>query len=639
MLIRQCLLAVAVVFASATTRAQNNGAPDPKTLALGGGERALMKMSSQLLESRLDVLAGKPARGTLRSRIPYAERKGKTQVIIAADSINDDLVAACKTAGLDIEGTYNLPGGLHHVVVLCDSPTQLDALARRSDVRGIVQEPLKRTSVGDVTSQADSAINAASARTALGINGSGIRVGVLSDSFKDVTGGTLAGGLLTGATNQLTGDLPASVRIIDAGPGGKTDEGSAMAEHIYDLAPGCDISFASAFTSYSSFASNILALYTDPGRKCHVICDDVYYFAEPVYQNGPIAIACNTVVTSGTPYFSAAGNQGNDAHERAFFDVNSGSSSTASNPTGVDFHDFGQAYGTSSKTHLAVSLPTNAVVTAFMSWDEPGNGTYSAGGGATSDLDLYLVSNTSTPITSGNKLAQSISQQGTVGSPFGSPYEAVQYQNTGSSATVYLVIDHYTGRTPVNLWLGIDVSGTGSSIVDKSLVQDRTIVGHAATQNAIAVGAMYYREKVNNGNFYLPNTQLDVESYSSKGGTLPYWISDNGLTRYGTAQNVTKPEMTAPDGCDNTFFPNIAQDTDGSGYPNFFGTSAAAPHAAAVAALILSRTPSLTPAQVYSRMTSTATDSETAGWDNLSGYGLINALTAVPVQMSSFSVE
>lgn len=616
---------------------------NPKTDALADGDSALNKMSGGLLMARKDLIAGASAADAMATHVKHAMRNGKLQVILGVDAITSDVLDACGASNLDIIGTYEQPGGgIHNVVVQCSNPRQLESLAHRMDVRGIAPEPVRRRHAGSVSDQADLSIHASSARSTFGVDGTGVRVGVLSDSIHDIEGGTISSGILTGATDQSSGDLPSQVRVIDAGPGGGADEGAGMAEIVHDLAPGAAISFASAYTSYAAFATNITSLATDPGKQCKVICDDVAYFAEPVYQNGPIAIACNSAYSSGAAYFSAAGNEADDAHERAYFDVNSGSSSTAFPPTGVDFHDFGQAYGTASKTHLAVSMANGDVLTSILHWDEPYAGTLGAGNGSQADLDLYVVSNTNLPLktTGGTKnvLTDSIDAQGTVGSPSGEPYEIVQYQNTGTSKTVYLVIDHYQGRTSVNLHLLIILDGSGG-IVDKSVATDRTIVGHPAAENAIACAATWYKEIDTLGAQFSPSNQYNVDYYSSRGGNLPFWFSDNGLTRYGSAQTRFKPEITAPDGVDTSFFPVGGSDPDGSGHVNFFGTSAAAPHAAGVAALILARNPSYTPAQVYSKMKTTAVDIETAGVDNKSGYGLIDALASVPVGLSAFSAE
>lgn len=100
-----------------------------------------------------------------------------------------------------------------------------------------------------------------------------------------------------------------------------------------------------------------------------------------------------------------------------------------------------------------------------------------------------------------------------------------------------------------------------------------------------------------------------------------------------------KPEIVAPDGTDTTFF---GSDTDGSGFPNFFGTSAAAPHAAAVAALLWQLRPSSVPAQVYALLENSAIDMGVAGFDNDSGFGLIQAdatLAIVPEGLANISTR
>ena len=83
------------------------------------------------------------------------------------------------------------------------------------------------------------------------------------------------------------------------------DVGGAMTQIVHDLAPGANLDFASAFNGELSFANNIRALY-NAGAK--VIADDVVYFNEPFYQDGPIAVAVNEVTAGGASYFSSAGN-------------------------------------------------------------------------------------------------------------------------------------------------------------------------------------------------------------------------------------------------------------------------------------------------------------------------------------------
>src|SRR5262249_6322663 len=91
-------------------------------------------------------------------------------------------------------------------------------------------------------------------------------------------------------------------------------------------------------------------------------------------------------------------------------------------------------------------------------------------------------------------------------------------------------------------------------------------------------------------------------------------------TNGGTVRN--KPDITAADGVSTTLSPT-------SGLNPFFGTSAAAPHAGAIAALLKSAHPALTPAQSRKILTTTAVDIETAGYDNLSGFGIVQAFQAM----------
>jgi len=148
------------------------------------------------------------------------------------------------------------------------------------------------TNVGLVTSQGDQAMRADVACATFGVDGNGVTVGVLSDSF-DCLGGATA--------DVANGDLsPVTVIQEDPSCSGTTDEGRAMLQLVHDVAPGASLAFATAFLGQASFASNILALQT---AGAGVIVDDVIFFAEPMFQDGIIAQAVDTVKGLGVPYF------------------------------------------------------------------------------------------------------------------------------------------------------------------------------------------------------------------------------------------------------------------------------------------------------------------------------------------------
>src|SRR5207244_460786 len=149
------------------------------------------------------------------------------------------------------------------------------------------------------------------ARGAFHIDGSGLKIGVLSDGVRNL------------AASQAAGDLGPVTVIGPAAPcpaANTCDEGTAMLEVIHDLAPGAQLYFASAFVSISSFADNIRALRAS---GCDIIVDDVFYFVETPFQNGQapavlsptnggvVIQAVRDVTASGALYFSAAGNSGN----------------------------------------------------------------------------------------------------------------------------------------------------------------------------------------------------------------------------------------------------------------------------------------------------------------------------------------
>src|SRR3954452_10197450 len=170
---------------------------------------------------------------------------------------------------------------------------------------------------GSVISEGASQIHAEAARQAFGVNGEGVTVGVLSDSYdKSTTAATHAAqDVLTkdlpGLANTCPGQqVPVEVRSDFSSPEA-TDEGRAMLQIVHDVAPAAKLAFATAFEGETAFAQSIEALAApvlSGGAGAKVIVDDVAYFEEPFFQDGPVAAAVNKVTAEGVTYLSAAGN-------------------------------------------------------------------------------------------------------------------------------------------------------------------------------------------------------------------------------------------------------------------------------------------------------------------------------------------
>ncbi|GJE81931.1 hypothetical protein HNR51_004321 [Methylorubrum thiocyanatum] len=126
-----------------------------------------------------------------------------------------------------------------------------------------------------IVSQGDRAMGTDLARAQYGFDGSGITVGVISDSF-DKYGAF--------ASDRASGELPWDTRILREGEWGN-DEGRAMAQIIHDVAPGASILFAAGGRTMADMAQAIRDLAA-AGAK--VIVDDLFYQAEPTYQDSII---------------------------------------------------------------------------------------------------------------------------------------------------------------------------------------------------------------------------------------------------------------------------------------------------------------------------------------------------------------
>jgi Ca2+-binding RTX toxin-like protein len=461
--------------------------------------------------------------------------------------------------------------------------------------------------VGKVTSKGDRAMRAQIARRNFSIDGRGITIGVISDSFNSLKQADrdVASGDLPGRQNPFGYRQP--IRVLrDLRSGG--DEGRAMMQIISDIAPGASLMFHTAFTpkgriNEQSFTRAVKELAR---AGADIIVDDLG-FSTTLFQDGIAARTVSRLVDRGIDYFSAIGNDGNRAYVSPFRLAEPSSADNTFEFRGnrYEMHDFDAGEGVD--LYQNVRLEQGATLSLALGWDDPS-------GRVKNDLELFLVSEPTVPVEKGNILATSITL---VSAGVEQPLEELFY-SIPASRTAYLVIarkvDPATSPTQMQ-WIST-ANGADSAVtyeyVDAS-GNNPTVYGQPNARGAVAVGAVEVRKTPVFG----VNPPV-LDSFSSRGGT-PILLDAEG-NRLRAPEIRAKPELVAPNGVATTF-------ESFSGFNPFFGTSAAAPHAAAVAALLLQRAggpKQLSPAQVTQAMQATAIPLDPP--DNFrSGAGLVQA--------------
>jgi hypothetical protein len=354
-----------------------------------------------------------------------------------------------------------------------------------------------------------------------------------------------------------------------------------MLEIVHDLAPGATLLFATAFGGQASFASNVLALRN---AGADVIVDDVGYFAEAVFQDDDVASAVDGVVADGSLYFSAAGNGGN---------LNDGTS-------GVWEGDFnpGQAFNGGIAHDYGAGDITNQVVedspSVFtLQWSDPL-------GLSDNDYDLFLTNRRGTVL-----FGASTDLQGGAGDPFESI--ASGFNDAGRQLIIV--------RSPESQDRYIHLNTNRGRLEHATTGQ---ISGHAAARGAIAAAAVDAR-----GSSAGFDGTESVETFSSDGPRRVFFEADGSSITPGDLSSSggelrSKPDLAAAD-CVSTATP---------GFDPFCGTSAAAPHAAAIAALLIERAggPGVAdPGEIDSALRGAARDIEAPGADRDAGAGIADA--------------
>jgi hypothetical protein len=665
-------------------------------LALALAPAVLAADETANLGEGLKQLVAPPAAARASARSAAASEEPEVAVTspVQFDDANRALVrisldgspAAAKTLGSlqQMEGVEVVASDLSYGPGLVEAYVPIDQLvsvARTKGVLAIVPSSPMETNVGATDSQGivQHRVN----KLPAGVDGSGITVGVMSDSYDTNVAPNSA------ALDISTGDLPGAgnpfgntepVVVLEDFPA-RSDEGRAMLQIVHDIAPKAKLGFATANTGELGFANNIRALAGDPtapnyraGFKADVIVDDIIYLAEPFFQDGIVAQAVDEVVAKGVSYFSSAGNRpATQAYDSKIQIVPGNSTSWAGtnlNFTTVNpalyaggFHNFAANGAVDIAQNVQFTTNPGSSNTVVLQWNEPfdanpptpigapfasGAGTVPVGGFAdftfngtagqqvfifvdgdtattgTSIPDIVLDLFSPTDVALANKdtgtnpefFALELPATGTyrvrvtcfpIPAPCGGDFRyevsnadlpeavlsdynllffgALGEVNTltnrpavlgGINATIatQMVISRANTPTPSRKvadrirWVGFG----NTQPQEYTSYMDPVTYGHNSAAGAIGVAAYP---------FFAP---FVPEAFTSPGPSTIYFDKDSKRLRH--VETRQKPDLAAMDGANTTFFTADTANDDDT-FPNFFGTSAAAPHAAAIAALVL----------------------------------------------------
>ena len=544
------------------------------TLQNAGSTKSLKKMDSSLHRLLADHLQRKDVAESATQNDLHLDQTGRLLLDIYVTNPLREAVPLLQGHGLEVKATDD-----HFGVVAGYLPLDsVLAVANLSYTKALMPVTGFGLDVGSVTSQGDGSHNGPTAR-ALGTDGAGVVVGVISDAM-DTVGTGLAG-------SQGLGDLPANVIILNEPPSG-IDEGRAMAEIIYDMAPGIStFYFASGTDAGATGKANAIDNLVANGVD--IIADDIYYISEPFFQDGVISQAVDRAREAGVSYFASAGNRARQSYESDYQDS-------------AGFHDFDSGAGVDTIQRI-VDVPNGRYLQISLHWDNPS-------GAATHDFDAFLV-DVNNPMTI---LAWATTDNIATGLPRELPF---YFNNSGGTVQVGLMIERFFGTGDSFLKYIARGNFGAFTIAEHNTASDAINPDAASASSSIATAAIIWNESGLN----------DPEPFSSRGPKTRLFDKDGN--RLAVPEVRQKPEVAGADGVITSATFSNNQPFGGGA---FFGTSASTPGVAGVAALVKSARPGLTPDFMRTILTNPANtiDCTLAGNpDNDCGYGFVLADSVV----------
>lgn len=347
------------------------------------------------------------------------------------------------------------------------------------------------------------------------------------------------------------------VEVISDTVGG--DEGLAMLQIIHDIAPNATLVFHDRGSSQIEFVRALDQLII---HGCNIICDDITY-VEPFFEDGYISQnIIDRVLSYNVLYITAAGNFAKEHYQAPFHGYED---------QGYLWQDFQGSTGRDMK----FTVPSGLAGHVILQWDD-------RFGTSANNYDLFLYDD------SGREIARSVNLQ----DGDDDPMEWVRFVNSADRPREFTVKVVQAAAEDALLEIYV-LPLSGRSVELDPYTPEDSVFGQQAVKQALVVGAAAPGGK-----------NLTVQEYSSQGPAL---------IRYPVYELRKKPDLVAPD--------HITVLTGSMQHAVFTGTSAAAPHIAGLAALVMSGSLGMKESEVR-KIILNATGTSTDAWDPVYGRGI-----------------